>query len=215
MNVFKLFLSRVGAVLVVCAVAVGMAGAVIWVRANSREKAEQPPDNDTGVKPTRDPFTVELSPEAVQSLKIQTDLARLASKPRPLPPLSGSLALDINTLARVNSRFPGEIVEIGTVAPGGKGARKLEVGDHVEPGQLLAVVFCKDLGEKKSELVDTISRLRLSQETLKRFDELYKKGGTSEARVRELEQAVESNLIAVARAERTLSSWMLTEEEIQ
>ena len=39
----------------------------------------------------------------------------------------------------------------------------------VTPGDLLAVVWSKDLGEKKSELVDAICQFRLDQETLTRL----------------------------------------------
>src|SRR5206468_9128358 len=43
---------------------------------------------------------------------------------------------------------------------------ELRFGDFVHKGQLLAVVWSKDLGEKKSELVEGIARLRIDEEKL-------------------------------------------------
>ena len=101
-----------------------------------------------------------------------------------------------------------------TKAPRANAGRPLRSGDSVRKGQLLAVVWSKDLGEKKSELVDAVSKLKLDREVLERLRGLSREGGTSERSVREAERAVDADLIAVARAERTLRSWRLGEDEI-
>jgi cobalt-zinc-cadmium efflux system membrane fusion protein len=88
------------------------------------------------------------------------------------------------------------------------------VGDRVKKGDLLAVVWSKDLGEKKSELVDALSKLRADRLVLKRANELYSNGSGPERNVYEAERAVESSRVAVARAERTLRAWGLTEAEV-
>src|SRR5262249_17887412 len=93
--------------------------------------------------------------------------------------------------------------------------RPLRFGDGVRKGQLLAVVWSKDLGEKKSELVDAVSRLKLDQEILQQLKEGYSSGVTPERSLREQERNVESDLIALARAERTLRAWRLTDAEIE
>jgi cobalt-zinc-cadmium efflux system membrane fusion protein len=160
--------------------------------------------------------SLRLPGDVVQALGIRTVRAEKASQPRLLE-MPGALALDTNHLARVHSRFPGEVVQIGEAAvrgPGGK-PRPLRPGDQVEPGQLLAVVWSKDLGEKKSELVDALSQLRLDEESLTKLEDLYRSGNTSEAAVRQMRRNVEAGRIAVAKAERTLRSWRLTEDEIQ
>src|SRR5207237_9985785 len=87
-------------------------------------------------------------------------------------------------------------------------------GDSVVPGQVLAIVWSKDLGEKKSELVDAVSKLRADEQTLRRLESLHKDTGTSERSLRDAERAVEADRIAVERAVRTLRSWRLTESEI-
>src|SRR5205085_6700849 len=102
--------------------------------------------------------TVRLPPEAVGRLGLTTCEVRAAPPPPPLQ-LPGTLLLDANHLARVRSRFAGEVVEVGP--PGGA----VRLGGKVKKEQLLAVVWSKDLGEKKSELADALSRLRLDEET--------------------------------------------------
>jgi cobalt-zinc-cadmium efflux system membrane fusion protein len=164
------------------------------------------------------PDTVRLPPDVVRALGIQTVEAKPATQPRLLQ-LSGKLALDANHLARVHARFGGEVMEIAQVPdvlrPGERTQlRDLRPGDGVEQNQLLAVVWSKDLGEKKSELVDALSKLRLDRETLKRYQDLYDKGAIPERSLREAERNVEADLVAVAKAERTLASWRLTDEEI-
>src|SRR5262245_23801345 len=150
-------------------------------------------------------------------MRIQTAAAQRATQPRTLE-LDGWLAFDVNHLARVHSRFAGEVVQVGEAAENRTGIatemRALRPGDHVKKGQLLAVVWSKDLGEKKSELVDALSQLRLDRETLTRLEELGKSGATSEANIRQARRNYEADVNAVARAERTLRSWRLTEAEI-
>ena len=91
--------------------------------------------------------------------------------------------------------------------------RPIRFGDHVEKGQILAVLWSSELGEKKSEYVDALSRLRLEQETLTRLEALYKDEAIAERNLREARRNVEAAEIAVA-LERTLHAWRLTDEEI-
>ena len=72
-------------------------------------------------------------------------------------------------------------------------------------GKYLLVVWCKDLGEKKSELVDALSKLKLDREIVDRLRSVP--SATPERSLREAEQKVESDLIAIARIERTLRAW--------
>ena len=141
-----------------------------------------------------------------------------------LPPLQGSLALDTNSLARVHSRFAGEVTAIGTISdppepsastqPVKNPPRGLRVGDKVRKGDLLAVVWSKDLGEKKSELVDAASKLNTDSETLRNLTAAFAEGSIPERSIREAERNVESDRIAVEKAAHTLQSWRLSEAEI-
>src|SRR5205823_10890151 len=128
------------------------------------------------------PETIRLPADVVTRLGVKTQAAKSALERRPLE-LSGSLAFDSNRLARVHTRFAGEVVDLGRVAEtnsplatAGAADHPVRFGDRVAKDQLLAVVWSKDLGEKKSELVDALSQLRLDQETLTRLEELGKSG---------------------------------------
>lgn len=139
--------------------------------------------------------------------------------------LDGTLFLDTNSMVHVHSRFAGDVVEVGVHLPAAAAGddayasvelprRPIQFGDHVSKGDLLAVVWSKDLGEKKSELVEDLSRLKLSEVKLEKLEELLVKGATSDRNVREAGREVEAALISVERTERTLRSWRLTEAEI-
>jgi cobalt-zinc-cadmium efflux system membrane fusion protein len=166
------------------------------------------------------PDTVEVASFAARSLQIEVLEAQSATRPRTLQ-LQGSLALNTNQLARVHSRFAGEVIEVSPMADnvtpsdGKDTVRPITFGDIVRKGQLLTVVWCKDLGEKKSELADAFSQLNFDQEQLAKMSDAAKEGAISEARLRQQERNVESDLTAVARAERTLRVWRLPEIEIQ
>jgi len=138
--------------IVVVLVGVCVAGAVVWVRSNAKGGADQPPRTTTA----RASWTPTPSRSARPGPEIEDRRPAGQQCPldRPLPHLSGSLALDTDKLARVHSRFPGEIMEIapslrrqGQPDPG---AALLRAGDKVKAGQLLAVVWYKDLGEKRA-----------------------------------------------------------------
>jgi cobalt-zinc-cadmium efflux system membrane fusion protein len=193
-----------------------------WTRPPTEAPAADKPEGGAELV-AGEPNTLRLPPDVVKAFGVRTAVARKAMQPRPLAPLDGWLALDSNHLVRIHSRFAGEVVQLGTVANGDAetGAlgptrfRPVRFGDRVEKGHLLAIVWSKDLGEKKSELVDAVSRLRLDQEQLDKLKDLYQRGGTAEANVRMAERTVESDKIALDKAIRTLRSWQLTEEEIE
>lgn len=136
---------------------------------------------------------------------------------KPVPPpdplqLPGTLSVDPQRIVRVHSRFGGEIVAIGETDDKGT-KRPLSYGDRVEKGQLLAVVWSKEIGEKKAELIDCLSRLKLSEGLLKRLESLQT-GVVAERMVIEARRDVEADRIALSRAERTLRSWRVDDAEI-
>jgi cobalt-zinc-cadmium efflux system membrane fusion protein len=147
--------------------------------------------------------------EIAQRMRLQTGVATEPTRPRKLAPFQGRLALDNNLLTRVRSAFAGDVVELGRT-----GERPLRQFDPVTKGQLLAVVRSKDLGEKKSELIDALSKLRTDERTLRQLEALYKEAGTAERSVREAERNVQADRVAVERAERTLRAWKLGDAEI-
>lgn len=164
-----------------------------------------------------------LDNEVVETLNVKVAAVRRAPATEPLV-LTGSLFLDSSHLAVVHTRFPGEIVEVGqvpevdahgepVVVDGKPVMRQIRAGDSVKKGQLIAVVWSKEIGETKSDLVEALSRRKTSKATVERLEGL-EKGSVSGQVVREAQQKYQSDVIAVERAERTLRSYRETDEEI-
>jgi cobalt-zinc-cadmium efflux system membrane fusion protein len=137
------------------------------------------------------------------------------SLPRFLPPFPGRLAMDPANLTRVRPRFAGEVVDLDVIddpaAPNGK--RPVRRWESVKAGQLLAVVWSKDLGEKKSEFLDAVSKLAVSQDILKKT--IDSSNLLPDRNLRDARRAVESDQIALDKARRTLLTWKLEPEEIK
>jgi cobalt-zinc-cadmium efflux system membrane fusion protein len=134
--------------------------------------------------------------------------------------LFGTLGWDTNHLAQVRSRFPGEVVEIGTVQESGKSsletvARPLHYGDRVTEGQLLLAVWNTDLGNKKNDLVDALTQLRLDRQNLKRVEDAYGKAAQTDVQLDQAKRSVEASENRVAAVEATLRAWRVPEQEIK
>ncbi len=135
--------------------------------------------------------------------------------------MPGSTALDPARLIRIRVRFaPAEVMEIGKIddphsSPGvvPPPRRDLQAGDPVKKGDLLAVLFSVDLGNKKNDLFDALSQLRLDEEVLKRAEDF--KASVPEVFLLNAKRNVQADINAVARAENTLKTWAIPEEEIQ
>jgi cobalt-zinc-cadmium efflux system membrane fusion protein len=171
-------------------------------------------DDAPGPQLARGAAGLRLPPEMPAKLGIQTGEV----KPRDVPPrvleLLGALALDPDRLAAVKTRFAGEVIEIGPATAGTKGP-SLTAGDRVKKGQLLAVVWSKDLALKKAELIDALAQLRQDQDRLAWSERMHAKGFVTEAEVRQSRRNVAGDTTAVTRAERTLRVWRLGEEDIK
>src|SRR5262249_55884054 len=115
------------------------------------EKPAKETENDTPppvhlVKGQPDTFTVD--PDTLKQLKVPVPhKVQPHARPRTME-LSGSLAFNPSKLGQVQSRFPGEVIEIGpnqhrTLSPSGQTEkdRPIKFGDRVSKGQLMAVVW--------------------------------------------------------------------------
>ena len=156
------------------------------------------------------PETIRLPADVVQRLGIQTAIVQYAQHGKPIE-LPGSLTLDADRLSHVRARFGGEVVQIGTNA---KTSKPVTVGDTVQKNDLLAVVWSRELGEKKSELVDALSQLRLDEDTLTKLEQAFVLGAIPERSLREAERKVEADRVAEDRAARTLIAWRIATDEI-
>ena len=164
----------------------------------------------------------ELTTDTIQAMNLKTSVAKIPRFSKVLH-LRGSLAIDSNRLSHVHARFPGTIFELATVE-GLKSlqpksvsptARPLQNFDEVKEGIPLAVIWSKDLGEKKSALASALAQLRLDVQTLERFKALTATGAISDREYREQQAKCEQGQIAVFTAERTLNAYLVTDGEIQ
>lgn len=212
---------KVAKVAALSAAVVVAGGSAAWVahsvRNASAAPAAEPPKGERISRLDADRVLVPAG--VADRLRLKT-AAVAPAEPSPFPPFQGVLALDNNTLQRSHTRFAGEVVELGSVTVSRSAyqfseiTHPVQVGDTVTSGQLLAVVWSKDLGVQKSQLVDAVSKLKADEKVLANLRELYKQNATAERSVRDAERVVESDRVAVDVAERTLKSWRLTDEEI-
>ena len=153
---------------------------------------------------------IKVSEDAARQFGLQTATAESSAQPALLE-FPGTLILDSGRLSHVHARFAGEVVEVG---PAADQSRVLGFGDSVEKGQLLAIIWSRELGEKKSELVDALSQFRIDEETRVRLVKASEEFAVSDRTVREAERRVEADRIAVARVIRTLETWRVDKKEI-
>src|SRR5216684_3202650 len=162
---------------------------------------------------------LELSQDVAKFIGVQTAEVRQATDPRKLK-LEGSLALNPDLLAHIRARFPGEVVELSKAKVFSETTwktadRPVRLDDRVAKGDVLAVIWNTDLGNKKNDLIDAIAAERLDRKQLGRYEDLYKKNAISEATLEAARTAVEKDSNAISRAERTLRSLRVTDEEIR
>jgi membrane fusion protein, heavy metal efflux system len=179
-----------------------------WSRIMTPAAASASPTSAPELAKAKDALT--LPADIAMRLGVKTEPVQPSTAPSALE-LPGSLILNSEKLAHVHARFPGEVVELGSA---GNGARQVAFGQHVRKGQVLAVIWSRDLGEKKSDLIDALSQLRVDDDSLARISGAAAEGSVPERVLRDAERKVEADRIAVSRAVRTLESWRISKEEI-
>jgi len=220
MNHLRARLFRVGRLVGLAAIVIVVSGSAAWLGTASSRNASSLPapaaHSSDGVQSLKrvgvDAVTVPA--DVAARLGLRTAAASSPSQPRSLPAFNGVLSLDNTLVSRVYSRFPGEVLSLGTasnVLP----TRTIRVGDRVTKGQILAVVSSTTLGEKKSEMLDALSKLKRDQDVLASYKDPTQSGIVPTRTVRDAEREVESDRVAVGKAELTLRSWRLTDEEIE
>jgi cobalt-zinc-cadmium efflux system membrane fusion protein len=159
--------------------------------------------------------------------KENADLIAIAQRPTSTRPLvmPGSTALDPTRIFRIRARFApspssAEVVRIGQVAQDPRRSatlqttfREIRSGDRVAKGDLLAVFYSVDVGNKKNDLIDAIYQLKLDEEILK----------AAQAKVESVpavflwnaERNVQGDRNTVNRAVSMLQTWGIPEEDIQ
>ncbi|HXD88960.1 MAG TPA: efflux RND transporter periplasmic adaptor subunit [Urbifossiella sp.] len=195
-------------------VAVG-AAAILGASGRSAEAAKDRPSETANQESLKrvGASSLIVPNEMATRMALRTGTAEQPSQYRSLPSFTGTLAVDNNALSRVYSRFPGEVVALGKMTDS-TGERPLRVGDRVTKGQLLATVSSTVLGEKKSELVDALSKLRRDEIVLASYSDPALSSSVPTRSIVDAQRDVETDRVAVDKAERTLRSWRLSETEI-
>ncbi len=181
-----------------------------WLRRYLARPAEAADASDAVAQLAPGKDAICLPAELATNLGIQTCKIEYSSSPVMLE-MSGTLMFDADRLSHVHARFPGEIVELG---PGDGRSPAVSFGQRVRKGQLLAVIWSRDLGEKKSDLIDALSQLRVDEESLARIARAAAEGSVPDRILKDNERKVEVDRIAVSRAVRILQSWRIPKAEI-
>lgn len=187
----------------------------------SHHQAKRDSDETVPVSQTHVSPYLKVLPKVVELNGIRTAKVTKPSRPRKLE-LRGQLNWDLDSLVHIHARFPGQIIELAQVPEPNaavstqaiKTMRDISAMDHVTKGKELGVLWSKELGEKKSELVSALIRQRVDQLNLKLIRRMHEEGAVPLRSVREAEQTVEQDKTAVQRARMTLLSWRLTPDEI-
>jgi len=219
---------------------IGAAGVATWLnwpwlstRWDSHSHAAQPTPDGPSSKNAKDDTRVELVSDRSDTIHIPKSLltssrfavAPVSDSPAPAPlRLPGTLVLDPNRYVRIHSLFSGHVVKFGLKGDMSKTSerlpntpeRGLRPGDVVQKGQILAVIWSKDIGNMKTDLVNQMSKLRSDKAILDRYEAALKEapGVVSANALAQARQLYESDSVAVRNAERNLRSAQLTEEEI-
>jgi cobalt-zinc-cadmium efflux system membrane fusion protein len=159
---------------------------------------------------------IKIHERLIDALRIRFARAEQAPPAQPLR-LLGSLVLDPTHYVRIHSLFSGQIVSVGAIdGPTGKQSprnRPLRFGDVVKKGDVLATIWSKEVGEKKSELVNAICTLAYAKANVDRLQGLPK-GVVAEKDVRSANHDYQSAVNARATAERTLASWHISDDDL-
>jgi cobalt-zinc-cadmium efflux system membrane fusion protein len=223
------------ALVVLALVAVGMATGVLHLPSSDSgaEKPDPPEDSLLAVELVHGKaHTVSVPADVRRALGIrkkgkdgkEVDQIAAAEAPvrtRPLV-MPGSTAIDPGLIVRLHIRFaPADVVQVGSIddphSPVGStqppDKRPLQAGDSVKSGQRLLRLRSVDVGNKKNDLFDALSQLRLDQEILANAQK--KSSAVPEVFLNTAKRNAEADVINIQRAENTLYSWEIPEADIQ
>jgi cobalt-zinc-cadmium efflux system membrane fusion protein len=157
------------------------------------------------------------------NVEIPPVAAKVVEQSRSLPPWAGMVTLDNDRLFILRSRARGEVIELAQreeapdpANPGTKPKlRPLRFGDRVKQGELLAVVFSREIGQAKAALNDALLQLRLSKEALAHVGKLFAEGTVATATLLQAERQAQADADAVLKAERALFLLKFGKEEVK
>jgi membrane fusion protein, heavy metal efflux system len=166
------------------------------------------------------PHTISIPEEVRKSLGIRRGgkdvvaVAKEAKFKRPLV-LSASTMFDPSSLHRLKIRFtPAEIVRIESIkfnSGAGTQERKVQVGDYVEKGTPLAVLYSIDVGSKKNDLIDALVSYKFDNDLYQRAKNA---AALPEVIIEGYRQKVQSDENTIKRSLKSLRLWRIPKEDI-
>ncbi len=181
--------------------------------------SSQPLGNVLEYRPENPPIMI-IPASLFEEKRFEWSEAKGNPVPEPLH-LSGSLMANPNGLTRVRSLFNGNVVKIATLGQPGENNlatsipnRSVRPGDLVAKGQVLAVIWSKDVGNMKTKVIDARSQLLLDQMILERYLNV-EKGTLPENTIETAKRAVSQDDIALKDAKRGLRSYQFSESDIE
>jgi cobalt-zinc-cadmium efflux system membrane fusion protein len=184
----------------------------------------------TGVELVKgEPQTLYVPKAVRETLGIRKDnvdqlvTAAKPTKRRPLR-MPGTTMLDPTRLIPIRALFApspssAQVIEIGMIEEDRLKTgsttthrRELRSGDRVTKGNLLAVFYSVDVGNKKNDLIDATYQLKLDSQILTSWD--AKAAVVPEVMLWQQKKAVQGDINAVNRAVSTLRTWGIPEDEI-
>jgi cobalt-zinc-cadmium efflux system membrane fusion protein len=232
MRVFQLKSFKTAAVVLVAVLVTCGAVGLQKLAGDREETAEQgDPKPSLGVELVKgQPHTLYIPEDVRTTLGIRKDgvdqivTAALPARTRDLV-MPGTTMLDPTRLIPIRALFApspssAQCVEIGTIEEDRlkTGAttshrRELRSGDKVTKGNLLAVFYSVDVGNKKNDMIDAIYQLKLDTQILDRWQ--AKAAVVPDIMLWQQKKAVEADINALNRAVSTLRTWGIPEEDIQ
>jgi cobalt-zinc-cadmium efflux system membrane fusion protein len=212
-----------------------LVGGVVGLQklAADREERNEDPETKSGLGVELvpgQPHTLFVPPDVRTTLGIRKDnvdnivTAVKPTRTRDLP-MPGTTMLDPTRLIPIRALFApspssAQCVEIGTIEEDRlkTGAttshrRELRSGDKVTKGNLLAVFYSVDVGNKKNDLIDAIYQLKLDVQILDRWQ--AKAAVVPDILLWQQKKAVQGDINALNRAVSTLRTWGIPEEDVQ
>lgn len=133
-----------------------------------------------------------ISAESVMRAGIEVDVVQERSMMDAIS-ANGELNFDPTRLAHLSTRVPGSVAFVFKT-----------LGDEVQPGEILALVDAAQIGQAKTQLMQSIVQLQLRKTTAERLRPLAKSEAVPQKTLIEAESALQEAEVAVISARQSL-----------
>lgn len=156
-----------------------------------------------GQRPEKKDDAVELSPAMLRMSAIETEQIKWSEIPKTIK-LTGELSFNENHLSYISSRISGRVIDI-----------KVDYGQEVKRGELLALIDSVELGEAQSEFLRAQATYSVAKSSYVRAKNLVKEKAISQGEFLERAGQYESAKSELQFTENRLHLLGLTEDDIE